>query len=197
MQRASLLEKTLMLGEIEGKSKREQQRMRWLDSITDQFSSVARHVWLFVTPWTVALQASLSITNSQSMFKLMSIESVMDIVTNLMDMNLSMLWELVIDREASSATVHGVAKSQTWLSDWTTRVVKNMPANAGDTDLIPDLGRSHVPWNNWAHAPQVLSLCSRAHVLQLLKLVSPRACALQQEKSRQWEAYRPQLGSSP
>ena len=41
-----------------------------------QFSSVSHHVWLFVTPWTAACQASLSITNSQSLLKLMSIESM-------------------------------------------------------------------------------------------------------------------------
>ena len=69
------LEKTLMLGGIGGRRRRGQQRIRWLDQIrSDQSLS---HVRLFATPWTAAPQASLSITNSRSLLKFMTIESVM------------------------------------------------------------------------------------------------------------------------
>ena len=53
-------------------------------------------------------------------------------------------------------------------------MVKNPPANAGDTGLVPGPGRSHIVQSNEAHEPQLLSLCSRAWGLQFLKAAYPK-----------------------
>ena len=101
MWRVVSLEKALMLGKTEGKRRRGQQRMRWLDSIT-----------------------------------------------NKMDMNLSKLQEVLENRGARCAAVHGVTKSQTWLSTWTTTTniylyFRNENVNS---DLVSGRGHTLERW---------------------------------------------------
>ena len=83
-------------------------------------------------------------------------------------------------------------------------VVKNPPANAGDTGSSPDPGRSHMLQSSEAREPQLLSLRSRAREPQLLspcatttEACTPRARAPQQEKPPQWEARAPQRRVAP
>ena len=78
-------------------------------------------------------------------------------------------------------------------------MVKNLPANTGDTGLIPGLGRSHIPRSKKAPVPQLLSLRSRAREPQILspratttEALMPRGHTLQQEKTPQLEARTPQ-----
>ena len=77
----------------------------------------------------------------------------LDGITDSVDISLSKPWETVKDREAWHATVHGVTKSRTWLSDFTLLLtdgpgVKNLPTNAGDMGSIPGPGRPHMPQSN-------------------------------------------------
>ena len=83
-------------------------------------------------------------------------------------------------------------------------MVKNPPANAGDTGSSPGPETSHMLWSNQAQVPQLLSLCSRAREPQQLSLCAttteapvPWARAPRQEKPRQWEARAPQRRVAP
>ena len=96
--------------------------------------------------------------------------------------------EDTLTEQAPSASQRGLNKTQP-LGFPGGAVVENPPANAGDTGSSPGPGRSHMPWSNWARAPHLLSLRSRARKPQLrsprattAEACVPRARAPQQEK---------------
>ena len=116
MSKTDIFEKTLMLGEIEGRRRRGWQRIRWLDGII-----------------------------------------------NSMDMSVNRLWELVMDREAWPAAVHGVTKSQTWLSNWTNWLTELL--------LIKKISTWYFPGHPETKPP--CSHCRRTKVWSLVRELYP------------------------
>ena len=117
MWRSNSLAKTLMLRKIEGKRRRGQQKMRWLDGMI-----------------------------------------------NSMDMNLSNLREIVMDRDAWCPAVHGITKSQTWLSDWTT-TEDGKAAIWKELGALSQPGENHltarITWLGWLDEGQIQFCCKQ------------------------------------
>ena len=186
-------------------------------TISVQFSSVAQSVGLFATPWTTAPQSSLSITNSQSLLKLISIELVMPsnhlILCRPLLLPSSIFPSIRVFPNDSALHIRLPKYWSFSFSLWETPLhiherlcMKTFPGGTVDRSFlpmkgtqvpIPGPGRAHRPRSSSTWVPQPLSLCSGVWESQPLMPEHPGDCALWQEDHCSQKPLEHNWGADP